>query len=535
MITPNLKTVNDLYEDFIRRTPPDTPLLGFNKRTITLAEMRTQVDTFTVHLAQLGVRPGVVVGYSLPNCPEVISLYLAISRLGGCALPLYPVIPDRAKVGLLQRANAQLLVTTSQQYSSLKDASAQVGAGYTIATTDSHSNDVPYLLRRPPADFDLDSVLMKPTPPHLPLLMATSSGTTGIPKPVLMTQGNLAAEIYAAAQLITPFTDDCPVGYSSAIAFPLSTAAMIVVCGVIFSQTFMVFSMDISPLKFMDMVAKWKVDSLSAPPAFLEAIVSLPMLDMFDCSTVKRVVGGMDFFSPSLIQRLKAKFPNLNRWGNGYGLIETSDVIMMAKGEVPADGVVTATSKMTLAEGVGNQIEVRDEAGQPVPVGGEGILYVKGPNVVQGYLGNPEETARSFVDGWFCTGDVARYEGEGCVTLLGRQKYLIKRGGKSVSPVVVQNHINQLAGVQDSAVVGVPHPLYGEMVWAFIVRETEDAVHLKDVMKHCRVELPNYMVPDQITFVREIPKKSGVGKVDMDAMQAMAQKELETLTGEKND
>jgi acyl-coenzyme A synthetase/AMP-(fatty) acid ligase len=202
-------------------------------------------------------------------------------------------------------------------------------------------------------------------------------------------------------------------------------------------------------------------------------------------------------------------------------------VIMVGKGTIPEDGVVTSTTKVTLVEGVGNQIEVRDEAGNSVPMGGDGILYVKGPNVLQGYLGNPEETQRSFVDGWFCTGDVVRDEGDGSVTLLGRQKYLIKRGGKSVSPVVVQNHLNQLAGVKDSAVVGVPHPLYGEIVWAFVVRQSEDAVQLRDVMKHCRAELANYMVPDQVTFVPEIPKKPGVGKVDIDAMKAMAQKELD--------
>jgi acyl-coenzyme A synthetase/AMP-(fatty) acid ligase len=155
--------------------------------------------------------------------------------------------------------------------------------------------------------------------------------------------------------------------------------------------------------------------------------------------------------------------------------------------------------------------------------------------VVQGYLGNPEETARSFTDGWFCTGDVARNEGDGSITLLGRRKYLIKRGGKSVSPVVVQNHLNKLAGVQDSAVVGVPHPLYGEMVWAFVVRQSEDAVEFKDVMKHCRAELANYMVPDQVTFVPEIPKKSGVGKLDIDAMKAMAQQELDAIAGANND
>jgi acyl-CoA synthetase (AMP-forming)/AMP-acid ligase II len=525
--TPNLKTVNELYDDFVQNNPPEKPLLGFNDQTITLGDLRARVDAFTGHLSQLGVRPGVVVGYTLPNCPEVFYLYFAISRLGGCALPLYPMIPDRGKVGLLQRANAQLVVTTSQQYASLKEVSAQAGAEYQIVTVDAHPEGGADLAESLPADFDLGDVVLKQTPPHLPLLIAASSGTTGTPKSVLMTQANLAAEVYAASELVTPFTDDCPPGYSTAMAFPLSTAAMIVVSGVMFGGVFMVFSADVSPVKFMQLVTQWKADSISVPPAFCEAILSLPMLDSFDRASIKRVMTGMDFFSPGLALRLKKAFPNLNSWANGYGLIETSDVIMTAKGTIPEDGVIPSTSKMTLVEGVGNQIEVRDEEGNSIPVGSEGILYVQGPNVLQGYLGNPEETQRSFVDGWFCTGDVVRNEGDGSITLLGRQKYLIKRGGKSVSPVVVQNHLNQLAGVKDSAVMGVPHPLYGEMVWAFVVRQSEDAVQLRDVMKHCRAELANYMVPDQVTFVPEIPKKPGVGKVDMDTMKAMAQKELD--------
>ncbi|MFL7793830.1 MAG: AMP-binding protein, partial [Anaerolineae bacterium] len=182
--TPNLKTVNELYDDFVQNNPPEKPLLGFNDQTITLGDLRARVDAFTGHLSQLGVRPGVVVGYTLPNCPEVFYLYFAISRLGGCALPLYPMIPDRGKVGLLQRANAQLVVTTSQQYASLKEVSAQAGAEYQIVTVDAHPEGGADLAESLPADFDLGDVVLKQTPPHLPLLIAASSGTTGTPKSV---------------------------------------------------------------------------------------------------------------------------------------------------------------------------------------------------------------------------------------------------------------------------------------------------------------------------------------------------------------
>jgi acyl-CoA synthetase (AMP-forming)/AMP-acid ligase II len=159
--------------------------------------------------------------------------------------------------------------------------------------------------------------------------------------------------------------------------------------------------------------------------------------------------------------------------------------------------------------------------------------------VVRGYLGNPAETENaggyaSFKDGWFRTGDLARNEGNDTITLLGRKKYLIKRGGKSVSPIVVQNELNKIPGVRNSAVVGVPHQLYGEMVWAFIVKQPQADLQLKAIMRHCRAELPNYMIPDQVTFIDEIPKNPGVGKVDFEKLRIMAQQELEQINGGKN-
>jgi acyl-CoA synthetase (AMP-forming)/AMP-acid ligase II len=248
---------------------------------------------------------------------------------------------------------------------------------------------------------------------------------------------------------------------------------------------------------------------------------------------VKRLAVGMDFLSPSLAQRLKAKFPNLTSAVNGYGLVETTNVFMICRA-LTEEALALPTTRMQLVENIDNAIEVRDQEGNAVPVGSEGELYIKGSNVIPGYLGNPEATQQSFSDGWFRTGDIVRNEGNNTITLLGRKKYLIKRGGKSVSPIVVQNHIVKLAGVNAAAVVGVPHQLYGEMVWAFVVVDKDSDVQLRDVMKHCRAELANYMVPDQVIFIDEIPKNPGVGKVNFEKLQAMAAQELATMQGGNN-
>ncbi len=529
MDSSGLHTVHEIYEKFIRTTPSSKPLYAFHGEPFTAGDLKRNVDRYAALLAGMGARPGVTVGYTLHNRREIFYLYFAIARLGACAMPLFPMIPAPGQAALFQRAGAALVVTDAEQLPALKAATAQTGASYKLICVDPHP-DAEETLTGPASGTPTPRG--EPIPPHLPLMIAASSGTTGTPKTVLMTQANLAAEIRAAAELATPFTDDCPRGFSSITAFPLSTAGMAVVAGLLFGDVYMIFSGDVSPVAFMELVSKQAADSIAAPPAYLEAILTLPMLDRFDRSSVKRIMTGMDFLSPSLLQRLARKFPNLNRFANGYGLIETTNVILICKGDIRKGGASPVTSRMRLVEGVGNRIDVRDEAENSLPEGGEGTLHVKGPNVVQGYLANDEETRQSFQEGWFRTGDRVRNDGSGCVTLLGRRKHLIKRGGKSVSPVIVQDHINRLHGVMDSVVVGVPHPLYGEMSWAFVVPSEQEAVGLKEVMKHCRECLANYMVPDQVSFLSEIPKKPGVGKIDVDALIARAAQELKTISAE---
>jgi acyl-coenzyme A synthetase/AMP-(fatty) acid ligase len=529
MIGYNLKTVNDIYEDFVKRGDPEKPVMHFNESTVTLAEFKRNVDLYTGHLIQLGVRAGTPVGYTMPNCPEIFYLFIAISRLGSSAVPLFHMIPDMGKADIFKKCNVKYVITTSQQFASFKECSDKTGAQYKTATIDANEDafynfSIPINIETKATDC-----ILADTDPDMPLLLASSSGTTGIPKFVMMTQSNFASEIYASYELVSPFDINGTDGYSSLMAFPLCTSGILTCLGVLFAGVTAIFMTEVSPVKFVQLLAYWKADTMSAPPAFFEAILTLPMLDNFDLSSVKRVFTGMDFFSPSLYRRLQMKFTGLNGFANGYGLTETSNVFMVCKsiGEENPN----STTLMKLVENIGNSIEVRDDQDNLVPIGSEGELYVKGSNVIKGYLGNPEENQKSFNDGWFKTGDIARNEGNNTITLLGRKKYLIKRGGKQISPIVVQDYINKLEGVENSAVVGVPHQLYGEMVWAFIVKKDGCSLELKDVMKHLRSGLANYMVPDQVYFIDAIPKNSGVGKVNYEKLKEIANCELLKISG----
>jgi long-chain acyl-CoA synthetase len=301
----------------------------------------------------------------------------------------------------------------------------------------------------------------------------------------------------------------------------------------LFGGVNVIFSSDPSPVRFLQLADYWKAQSLSAPPAYFEAILGLPMLMSFNRNSVRRIMTGMDFFSTSLMRRLCDAFPQVTSAANGYGLVETSTIFMHWKGET-RDEILAEPKPFTIAEGCGTAIDVRDAEDRSADHGMEGELVVRGDSVVSSYLGNHPENPIAFRDGWFRTGDSARKVNAASVVLLGRKKYLIKRGGKSVSPLVVQTHINAYPDVLQSAVIGVPHQLYGEMIWCYVVRKTGRECALKDIMKHCRASLASHMVPDQIRFVDEIPKKQGVGKIDIEALLNLAAKDLVSLQGEQN-
>lgn len=527
MITKGFQNVNDIYNDFVKNTPADKILLYFGDKPIAKARFTEKIDEVTKHLINIGVGKGTMVGYSIPTGPDAYALFISIARLGACAIPLFHMIPDAAKAGIFAMARAQVVITTAELFSGFNEQCTKMNAPFKITTLNACDSSNYSFETTDVAHVSVEGKVLENTPAQLPLLIASSSGTTGNPKIVIMTQGNIASELYISEELVSPLLDGENL-YS--MAFPLSTAGIIVCLGILYAGCSQVITAEVSPVKYMELVSLHKPQCLACPPAYYEAILSLPMLPSFDLTSVKRIYSGMDFLSPSLVERLKDKFVNLEGFGNGYGLIETSNVFMTCKCLTESELLLAPTSKMNVSCNA-NEIKVKNENGVEVAEGEQGELYVKGANVVGGYINNPEETAASFNDGWFRTGDIVRFESDNCITLLGRKKYLIKRGGKSVSPIIVQNKINEFDGIKASAVVGIPHPLYGEMVWAFVVRHEGATIEFKDVMKHCRSELVNYMVPDQILFIDEIPKNSGVGKVNYEQLKEIANNELKQMEG----
>ena len=167
--------------------------------------------------------------------------------------------------------------------------------------------------------------------------------------------------------------------------------------------------------------------------------------------------------------------------------------------------------------GVG--VRVVDDAGQPCAPGETGHLQVRGPNVFAGYWRMPEKTHEEFTtDGWFKTGDVGRITADGYVTIVGRSKDLIISGGYNVYPAEIESVLNELPGVAESAVVGVPHPDFGEAVIAVVVARPGTQPDAGTMIVQLKSQIANFKVPKQVFVVAELPRNT-MGKVQKNLLR----------------
>ena len=161
--------------------------------------------------------------------------------------------------------------------------------------------------------------------------------------------------------------------------------------------------------------------------------------------------------------------------------------------------------------GVG--LRVRDDAGAELPAGEIGGIQVHGPNVFGGYWRMPEKTAEEFTaDGWFKTGDVGRMEADGRITIVGRSKDLIISGGYNVYPAEIEGLINEMPGVAESAVVGLPHPDFGEGVIAVVVAKPGATLTREELLGFFEGKIAKWQIPDDVVFVAELPH-TATGKI----------------------
>jgi malonyl-CoA/methylmalonyl-CoA synthetase len=198
-----------------------------------------------------------------------------------------------------------------------------------------------------------------------------------------------------------------------------------------------------------------------------------------------------------------------------YGMSET--IMLTSNPYDPKHGERRGGTVGFPLPGVG--VRVRDEQGKDVPAGEIGGIQVKGPNVFKGYWRMPEKTKEEFTaDGWFKTGDVGKIDADGYVTIVGRSKDLIISGGYNVYPAEVEGYINEIPGVAESALVGVPHPDFGEVGVAVVIPKAGAKLDAEQIVATLKARLANFKIPKRCFVVGELPRNT-MGKVQKNLLR----------------
>ena len=256
-----------------------------------------------------------------------------------------------------------------------------------------------------------------------------------------------------------------------------------------------------TPDHILALLAAHRINSFFAPPSIWIALLRSPAFDSTDLSALRKGYYGASIMPVAVLQEMAQRLPAVRLW-NFYGQTEIAPLATVLK---PEDQLRKAGSAGRAVLNV--ETRVVDEAMRDVAPGEVGEIVHRSPQLLTGYLNDPERTATAFEGGWFHSGDLATIDEEGYITVVDRKKDMIKTGGENVASREVEEMVYRLEGVSEVAVIGLPHPYWIEAVTAVIVRKPSHATMTEaQVIEHCRARMAHFKVPKQVIFVDALPK-----------------------------
>lgn len=485
---------------------PDKPALHFQGRTITYAELFARSEAVACWLQSLGLEKGDRVAVLLDNCPEFIELYLACARLGVIFVPFnFRLAPPEIDY-LLGNCRPRLFVFRDH----LADKVAPLDLDayrppMTVAVVgdkagDHRIIDYRHHTRRFAGERPFLSASLGPADPEEPQVIMYTSGTTGHPKGAVLTYKKTFFNCLNANIFFKVNYDDIML-----VILPLfhSGGLFIQATPMLYHGGTMVLHPRFDPEAVFRDMARFRVSKFLGVPTVYRALLEVPPARRGDLSSLKVCAIGGEQVTPELLMRCQeAGF--LPR--QIMGQTETS-ILLWASEEEGLARPGTVGRPVFHAE-----VRLADERGRPVPPGEVGEIVVRGPVVMKEYWRDPARTEEALRGGWLHTGDLGRQDEDGYYYLVGRAKDMFISGGENVYPAEVERVLEQHPAVAQAAVVGVPHPRWGEVGVAFVVMRGGQALKAEELISFCRQRLAAYKLPKRIHQVAELPR-TPLGKV----------------------
>ncbi|WP_047198394.1 malonate--CoA ligase [Caldimonas brevitalea] len=429
---------------------------------------------------------------------EALMLYLATLRAGHVHVPLNTAYQQDELAYFIEDAQPSVVVCAGRNFSAISKLAFSRGTAHVFTLNEDRSGS---LLERASHMSDQHAVV-EPGDDELAVILYTS-GTTGRSKGAMLTHGNMLSNALTLKAYWDWQPDDVLIH-----ALPIFHihGLFVAIHGALLSGSKMIWLPRFDPQRVIEHLPQATV--FMGVPTLYVRLLAEPGLTHEACRSMRLFISG------SAPLRLDTFEAFRDRTGHTilerYGMSET--VMLTSNPCKPADGERRGGTVGRPLPGV--QVRVTDaKTGAPCPANEIGGIEVRGPNVFAGYWRMPEKTREEFTaDGWFKTGDVGRFDAEGYLTIVGRSKDLVISGGYNVYPAEVEGYLNEMDGVAESAVIGVPHPDFGEAVVAVVVPKPGVELAEGPMIAALKDRIAGFKVPKRVFFDAELPRNA-MGKV----------------------
>ncbi len=481
---------------------PEHTALVHGDRELTFRELEGLSDSCAHALRASGIRPGDRIALFMPNSAEFEIAFFGGSKAGAIMTPLNSSFKEGEARYQLSDSGAKLIVVEESRLPIIEAVRGDLPDLHTVIVA-GKSESFP--------DFESWIDGHPPSPPPEPPLdpwedliaLPYSSGTTGMPKGVMLTHRNLVSNYVQFAENHQMTERD-----SGLVFLPLyHIYGTMIMGGLVLAGATQVLMERFDVAEALRLVERHRLTLFYGVPPALLAITQYPGLERHDLSSLRYIMSGAAPLPPEVRRRVQERTGVLTFMG--YGLTEASPLTHM---NPPVEEWVKEASVGPPVSDEEQKVVDIETGEKQLPPGEAGELIVRGPQVMKGYWNAPEETALALRDGWLHTGDIVRIDEDGYVFILDRQKEMIKFKGFAVAPAELEALLHQHPEVADAAVVGVAEPDAGEIPKAYIVPEPASKPDPEGIIAFIRERVSGYKQIREVEFIDSIPK-TGSGKI----------------------
>jgi long-chain acyl-CoA synthetase len=502
--------VNDFLEGSAARTPDKVALICDRQR-LTYAEIDAMANRLAHALRDRGVEQGDRVVLFLPNTAELVVGIFGTLKAGGVFVVVNATTKRDKLVYLVNNCRATALVTRARQAAIADEVMTQAPSLKFAVLTETRDTKHETRNTKTIAFESIQKDYPVTRPPCLSIdqdlaCLIYTSGSTGEPKGVMSAHNNV---VFAASSIITYLEnapDDIVINVLP-LAFDYGLYQLLMAFK--FGGTLVLERSFAYPAQALKRMEEERVTGFPGVPTMFAILLQMD-LNKYDLSHLRYITNTAAALPPSHIQQIREKFPWATLYSM-YGLTETKRTLYL-----PPDQLDKRPGSVGIAI-PGTQVWIEDEAGNQLGPDQVGELVIRGGHVMRGYWGAPEATAERYRPGPIpgervCySGDLFRMDKEGYLYFVGRKDDIIKSRGEKVAPKEIENVLYSLPGVVEAAVVGVPDPILGEAIKALLVCQANDLSE-REVLRHCRAHLEDFMVPQMVEFRDALPKTAS-GKI----------------------